>query len=308
MEQGFRKRYNDVLLVIADTKSAYLRNSDPGSILLVMRAKIKSVILLVGSTIIVGCSSPTSQVSTLPSDGAGESFEKRVFDLVADYYCARLVWPASWADVQEFERGRDRDPSWLAQAKDVTLASPRAILMSFNFTDQEGTPKKATYIAPPRCGKATEKGVVSIAADGVVFTLPDGFELMPGKDIKQRWRSGPYPDAAWSSEDGCLLAVRFGDVEIKPEELAQFSEDMAQAYESSVPSLIWTAKESRKISDKNMLYHEFQNTTSTGQMLNAVLSGVFDGRLFAITVSGPSDKGDAVLKAARSVERTLKIR
>jgi len=242
---------------------------------------------------------------------AGEteaSFEQRVFDIVSDYYCERLAWPVSWTDVEAFEKGRGNKVEWLGEARDVTLASPRAIIMSFSFTDKEGNPKKATYIAPPRCGKAAEKGIVSIAAEGVTFKLPDGFDLMPAKDIKQRWRSGPYPDAAWNSSDGRLIAVRFGDVEIKQEELNQFSEDMAQAYEASIPSLVWTAKEVRKVGDKQVLYHEFQNTASTGPMLNAVLSGVFSERLFAITVSGPSELGDDVLKAARDVERTLRIR
>jgi hypothetical protein len=275
-----------------------------------MKSRDISAILisLIVSVCIVGCSSNTGDLSPSSREAAEASLEQRVFDLVSDYYCERLSWPLSWADVEAFEQGRGKRADWLGEVSDVTLSSPRAILMSFSFTDKEGTPKKATYIAPPRCGKPAEKGVISIAAEGVVFKLPDGFELMPAKDIKQRWRSGPYPDAAWNSSDGRLIAVRFGDVEIKQEELNQFSEDMAQAYEATIPSLVWTAKEVRKVGDKQVLYHEFQNTASTGPMLNAVLSGVFSERLFAITVSGPSELGDDVLKAARDVERTLRIR
>lgn len=275
-----------------------------------MKSRNISVILtsLILSVCTIGCSSHFGDQSPSNKETTKASFEQRVFDLVSDYYCERLSWPQSWADLEAFEKRRGNELGWLGEASDVALSSPRAILMSFSFTDKEGTPKKATYIAPPRCGKPAEKGVVSIAAEGVVFNLPEGFELMPVKDIKQRWRSGPYPDAAWNSSDGRLIAVRFGDVEIKQEELDQFSEDMAQAYQSSIPSLIWTAKGTRRVADKQVLYHEFQNTASTGPMLNAVLSGVFSGRLFAITVSGPTDLGDDVLKATREIESTLRIR
>jgi hypothetical protein len=271
--------------------------------------KISAILtLFIVSVCSLGCSSSTNELSPSNTGATEASFEQRVFDLVSDYYCERLAWPQSWTDLAVFEKGRGKEADWLGEASDVTLSSPRAILMSFSFTDKEGTPKKATYIAPPRCGKPAEKGLVSIAAEGVSFKLPDGFELMPAKDIKQRWRSGPYPDAAWNSSDGRLIAVRFGDVEIKQEELNQFSEDMAEAYETSIPSLVWTAKEIRNVGAKQVLYHEFQNTASTGPILNAVLSGVFSERLFAITVSGPSELGDDVLKAARAVERTLRIR
>jgi hypothetical protein len=271
--------------------------------------KISAILtLFIVSVCALGCSSSTNELSPSNTGASEVSFEQRVFDLVSDYYCERLAWPQSWTDLEAFEKGRGKEADWLGEASDVTLSSPRAILMSFSFTDKEGTPKKATYIAPPRCGKPAEKGLVSIAAEGVSFKLPDGFELMPAKDIKQRWRSGSYPDAAWSSADGRLIAIRFGDVGIKQEELDQFSEDMAQAYQSSIPSLVWTAKSTRKVGDKQVLYHEFQNTASTGPMLNAVLSGVFSERLFAITVSGPSEISDDVQRSAREIERTLRIR
>jgi hypothetical protein len=150
--------------------------------------------------------------------------------------------------------------------------------------------------------------VVSIAAGGVVFKLPKGFELMSTGDIKSRWKSPPYPDVAWSSAEGTILAIRFGDVEIKSEELMSVAEEMSEAYESSVPLLVWLAKESKVINGKHFLYLEFQSDSSNGLIANVVFTSSFDNRLFAISLTGPVAEVEALREVAKEIEQTLQVR
>ncbi len=236
------------------------------------------------------------------------SVERAAFELNSDFYCDRKRWPLEWSELVEFQRQRGKAASWVEQVQEPRLSSPRAIFLSFEYTGVDQAPRRATYIAPPRCDQTSAKEIVSIAAEGVVFKLPDGFELMPVKDVQERWKEPPFPDAAWSAAEGRVLAIRFGEVEIKPEELPKYAEDMAEAYESSIPSLVWTFKDSKVIGGKPVLYHEFQSQALQGPTSNVVLSSVFDGRLFAITISGPTEYADAVVQAARQIERTLQIR
>jgi hypothetical protein len=270
-------------------------------------AKFASLVLTC-CILLVGCATTPQPPAPNISQDEPESFEKAAFDVLSDYYCAQSRWPTAWTEIEEFQRSRGEDAVWLQAVKDPKISSPRAIFLTLSYTSAEGAQRRATYIAPPRCGKESKTGFVEIAAGGVVFKLPDGFELMSIKDVQQRWKAPPYPDAAWSASDGRVLAIRFGDVEIKPEELPQFAEDMAEAYESSIPSLVWTFKDSKTISGKPVLYHEFQSAASSGSIVNVVFSSAFDSRLFAITITGPTEKADAVLQAARQVEQSLQIR
>lgn len=279
-----------------------------------MRPRVQPQFFLVASFVLACCALLVGCATTPPPPAANisqvepESFEKIAFDVLSDYYCVQKKWPTAWTDVVEFQRDRGEEVVWLQTVDDPRISSPRAIFLSLSYNSAEGAPRRATYIAPPRCGKESEMGVVEIAAEGVVFKLPDGFELMPTKIVQQRWKAPPYPDAAWSASDGRLLAIRFGEVEIRPEELSKFADDMAEAYESSIPSLVWTFKDVKVISGKPVLYHEFQSAASTGPIVNVVFSSAFDNRLFAITITGPTEKADAVVQAARQVEQSLQIR
>jgi hypothetical protein len=268
----------------------------------------RPVVTAVICTFVAGCATSTAPSAPPVSPDDPTSVEKAAFDLASDFYCNRKRWPLVWSELVEFQRQRGGDTSWVEQVKDPKVSSPRAIFLTFEYMASDQAPRRATYIAPPRCGQESAKGVVAIAADGVVFRLPDGFELMPVKDVQQRWKAPPYPDAAWSATDGRVLAIRFGDLDMKAEELSQYAEDMAEAYESSIPSLVWTFKDSKVIGGKPVLYHEFQSTASTGPILNVVFSGSFDSRLFAITITGPTEHSDAVVQAARQIEQTLQIR
>lgn len=261
---------------------------------------------------IIGCAKAPAPESVPLVLNDPTILEQAAFKLTSDFYCDRKRWPLEWGELVAFQRQRGEDASWIEQVQDPQVSSPRAIFLSFEYTGADKAPRRAMYIAPPRCGqtsgKESDEELVSIAADGVVFRLPDGFELMPVKHVQQRWKSPPFPDAAWSAADGRVLAIRFGDLELKPDELLLYAEDMAAAYESSVPSLVWTAKDSRAIGGKPALYHEFQSQASQGPILNVVFSSVFDGKLFAITITGPTEYSDSVVQAARQIEQTLQIR
>ncbi len=274
----------------------------------VLSVHLRPLAVLLVCMFVAGCVTSTAPSAPRVSLDDPASLEKAAFDLATDFYCQRKRWPSSWSELVEFQRQRGADTSWVEQVKDPQVSSPRAIFLTFAYTGADQAPRRATYIAPPRCGEKSAKEMVAIAADGVVFRLPDGFELMPVKDVQQRWKAPPYPDAAWSSADGRVLAIRFGDLEMKSEELSQYADDMSEAYEASIPSLVWTFKDAKLIGGKPVLYHEFQSQASTGPILNVVFSGSFDGRLFAITITGPTEHSDSVAQAARQVEQTLQIR
>jgi hypothetical protein len=150
--------------------------------------------------------------------------------------------------------------------------------------------------------------VVAIAGDGVVFTLPEGFSLLKGKEVKERWKAPPFPDAAWHRDDGVLVAVRFGDLDLSDEQVPDALQDMVEAYEAAVPSLVWRSKSAVSISGKAMLRHEFESTSSSGQLLNIVYSGSYDGRLFAVTITGPVTVAEELSDVARQTEETLIVR
>lgn len=261
-----------------------------------------------GATLAAGCATTSFPPAPGISQDDPDSFEKAAFDVLCDYYCAQKKWPTVWSALATFQRERGADATWLEEVKDPEVSSPRAIFLSLKYTSGDGVTRRANYIAPPRCSGGPEKGLVEVAAEGVVFKLPEGFELMATKDVQARWKSPPYPDAAWSAADGRVLALRFGELEIEPDELPNFAVDMAQAYEASISSLRWIFKDVKVISGKPVLYHEFQSTASTGPIVNAVFSGAFDRRLFAITITGSTERADAVRQAARQVEQSLQIR
>ena len=131
---------------------------------------------------------------------------------------------------------------------------------------------------------------------------------MKASAVLARWKAPPYPDAAWSSGDGTLIAVRFGDVELQSGDTAAFFQDVSEAYEASVPSLVWRAKDVVTVGSKTMLRHEFESGSSRGQLVNVVLSGSFDGRLFAITVTGPLEQADRTAAAATVLKDSLRVR
>jgi hypothetical protein len=131
---------------------------------------------------------------------------------------------------------------------------------------------------------------------------------MKGVDVKAYWKAPPYPDAAWTADDGRLIAIRFSDVELSADQTDGFLHDLTEAYEASVPSIQWRVREVQLIGERTFLRHEFENSSTKGRLINVVLSSSFGGYLFAITATGPVDRAAAVLEAAAQIEDTLKVR
>jgi hypothetical protein len=150
--------------------------------------------------------------------------------------------------------------------------------------------------------------LVSIAGGGIQFRLPQDFSLMKGAAVQERWKSPPYPDAAWSSANDLLVAIRFGDLELLNEEVPDALEDMVEAYQAAVPGLVWRSKEAMMLGPTQVLRHEFESSAAAGRMLNVVFSASFGGKLFAITVVGPVGQEQLVVGVARDVQNSLTVR
>jgi len=268
-----------------------------------------AVALILGSA---GCSARTS--GTGPESASSESVraETRFFKKVSAFYCAQYRWPKSWSELREFQASQGSEASFLDEFGAAEIQSPRAIVLTLSYVDKQGVRHKASFIAPPSCRPKSQgekaSNVVAIAGDGVVFTLPERFSLMKAKEIQERWKAPPFPDAAWHREGGVLVAVRFGDLELSNDQVSDALQDMVEAYEAAVPSLVWRSKGVMSISGKTMLRHEFESASSSGTLLNIVYSGSYDGRLFAVTITGPSHVSQELSDVARQTEETLIVR
>jgi hypothetical protein len=273
---------------------------------------ITGIALGLASSWLVGCASVDSPRKPLEPSTDSAAVEKTLFRAVSDFYCEKLTWPQSIDEVNEFEVARRGDVSFLDEFSQAALSSPRAILLTVSYVSTSGVARKVSFIAPPRCGGLSEdsadKSAVSIAGGGIQFRLPKGFALMKGSAIKERWKAPPYPDAAWSSDDGTVVAIRFGDLELDDSQVGESLQDMVEAYEAVVPGLVWRGKESGLFGEKHLLRHEFESSSSAGPILNVVFSASFAGKLFAITITGPIDREQSISQVAQSVKSSLVVR
>lgn len=254
-------------------------------------------------------------------------FEQRLFKLTSDYYCINGDWPKIWGDVVAFASKDSNQNSsaagldWLSLSTEPTLSSTRAVSLTLSYTNQSGLKRKANFIAPPSCGvdgdaPEASQEQVSVAGGGVRFKLPSGYKLIKPKELKDRWKTPPFPDAGWEGEEsGVLIALRFSEIEVDSSDLAELSQEMAEAYESSFPSIIWSAREERVVGGRPYIYQAFQSATvASGDGLvnsaieSVVLAGIFHGRLFSITVTAPVGGADLVTRVARVVEESLRVR
>lgn len=280
------------------------------------RALLPVPSVLAGLLVIVagalGCS--TREADLTPKAPLSESAkaEGRFFKEVSAFYCANFRWPTSWSEFAEFEISRGVASNLFDEFAEPLIQSPRAIVLNLSYLDRANVRRKASFIAPPSCdSNAMQRGEsrnVAMAGDGVVFLLPEGFSLMKAGEIAERWKSPPFPDAAWQRADESLIAVRFGDLDLTDEEVTESLDDMVQAYESSLPSLVWRGKSVVAIADKSMLKHEFESTSSQGRIVNVVYTGSYNGRIFAVTITGPIEVADALSQVALQVEATLSVR
>jgi hypothetical protein len=271
-----------------------------------------SVPLLVLAAGILGCSTHDADLTPKPPLSESAKAEGRFFGEVSAFYCANFRWPTSWSELEEFQLARGAASALLDEFSEPLIQSPRAIVLNLSYLDKENVRRKASFIAPPSCDPNAKRKVdrrkVTMAGDGVAFTLPNGFSLMKSGEIAERWKSPPFPDAAWQRDDESLIAVRFGDLDLTDEEVAESLDDMVEAYESSVPSLVWRGKSVVGLSGKSMLRHEFESTSSQGRIVNVVYTGSYNGRLFAVTITGPIEVADELSRVALEVEETLVVR
>lgn len=273
-------------------------------------ARVAAIVALTVGLFVGGCSSREEPTPPLEV-GDVASNERVVFGAAAGFYCARAGWPKDWDELVDFERARGSDVGVLETFEEPEFETPRAILLTLSYRKGDGAARKVTFIAPPSCGEGVKKSdtrAVSIAGGGVRFRLPERFRLMKGEAVKERWRAPPYPDAAWSSSDGRVIAVRFGDVELDRDDTVDFLADVSEAYQASVPTLAWIARDVISVQGAPMLRHEFENSSSRGVLRSVVLSGSFDHRLFAITVTGPAEVSESVTQAASEITDGLSVR
>lgn len=237
-----------------------------------------------------------------------ETVEKQIFEVLSSYYCDRGGWPGDWDDLRTFQAARRADASFMDLVKNASLESNRAIVVTLTYDNEAGAQRKVSFIAPPSCQAIQDKGLVSIAGGRISFRLLEGTTLMSGQKMKEYWRNPPFPDAAWKGGGDVVIALRFGDVEVAPSELGAFAQSIAEAYEASVPSLVWIQKRDSSDAPLKVLEHEFESDSSRGRIVNYVLSTSFDNRLLAITVLGPAANAQDVERAATAVRSTLIIR
>lgn len=282
--------------------SAYLNNG--------LSALRRVVVSALCASVLFGCSSVTAPVAPEAVDlSEPQALEKRLFKVVSDFYCAEYRWPSSWGELDQFLAGRGEGGEYLAEVSDAKIASPRAIVMTVDYTAKDtAQPRKVTFIAPPSCATSSDKELVSIAGGGVVFRLPDGFVLMKGAEVKARWKAPPYPDVAWSAADGGIIAIRFGEEGVKPSEVSDLGADLADAYRAAVPGLVWRSQDLSMAGSVPVVSSEFESDSSLGRIVNIVLSSSYDQRLFAITVTGPAEQAERIRSVGQAVRDTLVIR
>jgi hypothetical protein len=266
------------------------------------------VYILVALVIITGCGG-----SSVAPEGEGESVrgaqssEKRMFSVMSRYYCEHKRWPKTLDEVTDFAESVEEEGLAINDFLNPRLTSSRAVVLTLGYDTELGARRKVSFIAPPRCDDEKVDGEISIAAGRIRFEVPTGFALMNAEAVKARWRASPFPDAVWRDEDGLLIAIRFGDVEVTSMELEALVPSLTEAYESSVPSLKWLRKGHRVIDSRAVLEHEFESDSSTGRLVNFVISTSFDDKLLAISLMSRVEDAERVEKVAAQVESSLRI-
>jgi hypothetical protein len=230
-----------------------------------------------------------------------------MFSVMSRYYCEHKGWPRTLDDVRAFAESVDDSSIDTDKFKNSTLESSRAVVLTLSYDNSVGTRRKVSFIAPPRCDDDKVDGEISIAAGRIRFEVPTGFALMSGEAIRGRWKAPPFPDAVWRDESGVLIAIRFGDVEVTSAELQTLAPSLTEAYEASVPSLAWMRHGPRVIEDRTILEHEFESDSSTGRLINFVISTSFDEKLLAITLISRAEDTARVEDMATQVENSLRI-
>ena len=251
---------------------------------------------------LVGCASG----STLRPP---EEFEEQTFKSISAFYCEYKRWPNDWQEFKEYLNSTGQGDTLGEDYPNATLESSRAVLVTLNYENIIGSPRKVSFIAPPQCEGIGEPGEVSMCGSRVAFRLPQGFSVMGGVAIKERWRVPPYPDAAWRSKSGgYVIAFRFGEVNVEPSAIPEFKQTLEAAYETSIPGIKWLVREVVEQNGRTFLAHEFESDSTRGKLTTVLISTSFDNRLLTINVVGPSEGRSQVEEYARAVTNSLRLR
>lgn len=240
---------------------------------------------------------------------APEQIEQRLFKDVSAFYCSQQRWPVSWGEfVQLQESVTPGSSGYLVKFADADLDSPRAILLTVRYKNEEGNDRKVTFIAPPDCNGGQSSDSISIAGGRVTFLLPDGFRVLDAKAIKAKWKDGPYPDVAWQSlKNDIFVTVSFGEVSVEPSEMEDFKVELEEAYES-LPGITWIEKRLEDVDGSPELVHEFLSDSAGGSVVSYNLARSFDGRHMAISVAGSGDRIKPVESTAAVIRESLRVR
>ncbi len=272
-----------------------------------MRIEMRLLSLLVVP--LLACS--THAPRTLPDPVRDEALVHKELSL---FYCEQRRWPASWEEFTSWAAlstsplvskvGTSPRDSFLG----AKLTSPRAILLTVTYSDKTNAERLVSYIAPPTCQENQDPDTIAIAGERVTFQLPEGFSLLDPAAIQERWKNGAYPDVAWEDQSkSVILAVRFGEAQVSPQDLPTLARPLEQAFTKSVPKIAWIAKRVKSGGEQPRLIHEFESDSSRGRLVTVGMSFSFDEKLLSINLVGPAEKRKEVESAAEAVRATLRL-
>lgn len=261
------------------------------------------VVLVVVCVLLMGCAGRRGG-----SLRAAESIEEQAFQFLSAFYCKERRWPTGWDEFSNFALARDGGSELVGAFRDTQLSSPRAILLTLDYNDLSGAPRRVSFITPPQCAINSDQSVVSMAAGRVWFKLPYGFSVLGGKAIEERWKRPPYPDAAWEdSVSGVVIALRFGEAELPSGGMSVIKGKLEKSYEASVTNLSWLIRKIKTQGSHEFLLHEYESDSVKGRLLTASLTFGFDGKLLTVNIVGPVAQRHAVEAVAEAVYASFRL-
>lgn len=262
-----------------------------------------------------GCSSsnivsPESVIKE-SNNAAPVSIGQSLFDSAQAFYCSFGTWPESWDELRASLSYDSRIFSELQMVRVIEMHSPRAIALRVVFEEKNGQIVKSLFIAPPTCsGKgepAASAGSVEMAGGRIRFVLPNALSQLSTEQLKKKWNKPPRPDSAWSSDQGVVLAIRFGELDIDRDSLDVLLDTLGVAYEQAIPSIEWISRRHISSRDRLFLLHEFESDAESGRIITGVLSTSFDGKLLSITLTADADRRSDVEQYVSDLVRNIRI-
>jgi hypothetical protein len=237
-----------------------------------------------------------------------ESGEKAVFEGVSAFYCAKKRWPISWDEILEFGELSEEAQTAVGEMLSPEIASPRAVLLIVRYKNIQGLDRKVTYIAPPECTPSDDPNFWSMAGGRVSFKTPPGFTPLDGRAIKEKWRGGPYPDAAWhDAAHGIFVTVSFSEVEVSSNELEGLKTELEETYESSLPAMRWIERTAALADEPPRLIHMLSSASAGGRTVTYALSMSFDDHLLTLSITAPEIAQPVLERAAAAIQRSLRV-